>query len=325
MEYKNRAGLLVLIGIPLLLAGVGLAFLGPLEMYCFYFFVEGGRFAYPGFGFGSFMFGFVAAQIVSYYLLAAVLIPLGYGHLRLRRWVRPLVLAVLWTWLVIGIPMALAFLFVLLTNKEPTVLVVAASGILLAASYLVLPWLLIRFYNGHNVRLTLEARDPTPSWIERLPVPVLVVAALMLFYIVVLHVLILFRGITPVFGTWLFDVPGIVVLDASIWFLSLCTWGMLRLRRWAWWGSLIFFGAFSISAIWTLAVSRYLDILSGLRFAPLEVDVLDGMPLQGYHLAALAGAPLLLTVVAVLRARRCFYSGDRAAGNGDHAVAASSL
>ena len=40
-------------------------------MYCFYLFSEGGRFHYEGFGFGSFMFGNIASQIVGYYLIAA--------------------------------------------------------------------------------------------------------------------------------------------------------------------------------------------------------------------------------------------------------------
>jgi hypothetical protein len=60
-------------------------FFGPLEMYCFYLFSEGGHFYYEGFGFGSFMFGNIASQIIGYCLIAAVCVPLGYGHLATRR------------------------------------------------------------------------------------------------------------------------------------------------------------------------------------------------------------------------------------------------
>ena len=72
-------------GILLLLVGFSGAVFGPLEMYAFYLFSEGGRFHFPGFGFGSFMFGLIAVQIMGYYVIALICIPLGYGHWRLRR------------------------------------------------------------------------------------------------------------------------------------------------------------------------------------------------------------------------------------------------
>ena len=78
METRDRRPILVIIGVLLLLVGLGAAFLGPVEMYCFYLFSEGGRFHYDGFGFGSFMFGNIAWQIVGYYLIALVAVPLGY-------------------------------------------------------------------------------------------------------------------------------------------------------------------------------------------------------------------------------------------------------
>ena len=58
--------LLRALGIVFLLIGVASALLGPLELYSFYLFSEGGRFYYEGFGFGSFLFGFIAMQIVGY-------------------------------------------------------------------------------------------------------------------------------------------------------------------------------------------------------------------------------------------------------------------
>ena len=73
------------IGVLCLLGGIAVGALGPVEMYCFYLFSEGGRFHYEGFGFGSFMFGNIAGQIIGYYMIAAVLIPLGYGHLAKAR------------------------------------------------------------------------------------------------------------------------------------------------------------------------------------------------------------------------------------------------
>ena len=89
-SYKDCRIVLFIIGGLLLVGGIAVGFFGPAEMYCFYLFSEGGRFAYEGFGFGSFMFGNIAAQIIGYYLIGIVGVCLGYGHLAMRRWGRAL-------------------------------------------------------------------------------------------------------------------------------------------------------------------------------------------------------------------------------------------
>ena len=43
---------------------------------------------HEGFGFGSFLFANIAVQVGGYYVIAMLLIPLGYGHVRVRRWAR---------------------------------------------------------------------------------------------------------------------------------------------------------------------------------------------------------------------------------------------
>jgi hypothetical protein len=308
-SFKDRHLILAAIGVLLLCVGIGSALLGPAEMYCFYLFTEGGRFGYEGFGVGSFMFGNIAAQIVGYYLIAALCIPLGYGHIRLRRWARTLSLTALWFWLVVGIPLSVIILFVLVTAKELTIVTVLIAVVLLGLLYLVIPGAMIWFYRSRDVRQTFEVRDPRSYWIEHVPMPVLVLCALFLFYIAVLHVAILFGGIFPLFGGLLFGLEGIVALDVAIWGLALLTWGLARRKRWAWWGSLIGLCLLTISTIWAFSASSYLEILSRMHFAPLEMDALDGIPAQGYHLAAFFGLPLLVTLGLVVYARR--YLGQR--------------
>jgi hypothetical protein len=53
MGHRDKSLILIAIGVLSLLAGIGIAFLGPVEVYCFYLFSEGGRFHYEGFGFGD--------------------------------------------------------------------------------------------------------------------------------------------------------------------------------------------------------------------------------------------------------------------------------
>jgi hypothetical protein len=308
LPYKDRSRILKLIGALLLLVGVGAAALGPAEIYCFYLFSEGGPFHYEGFGFGSFMFGNLATQIIGYYVIAILLIPLGYGHLKLRRWARACSLTLLYSWLVLGVPLVIIFLFILFTAKDLSPLAALVALVLLGLSYLLFPPLLIRFYQGWNVRLTFESQDPGSHWIEQRPLPILVLCFLLLFYIIVLHILIFFRGIFPFFGKLLFEMDGILAIDISLLFLVWLLWGVARQRLWAWWGTAIYFGLLAVSSILTLAKSSYSDILSRLSFPPTEVEALDGLPFQGVHFAVLVGIPLILTLGAILLSKRHFGS-----------------
>ncbi|MCK4452182.1 MAG: hypothetical protein KAW49_07060 [Anaerolineae bacterium] len=304
--YKDRGLILTIIGGFLLLAGIAVAFLGPAEMYCFYLFSEGGRFHYKGFGFGSFMFGNIACQIIGYYLIAALCIPLGYGHLKVRRWARTLSLTLLGLWLVVGAPLTVVFFLILVTAKDLSLLAVLIAVIFLALSYLVIPALLIRFYQSRNVRLTFEARDPRSYSIEKLPLPILVLCSLFLFYAIALHVPILFNGIFPLFGVLLFGLQGILLIDFSIMCLLGLAWGALKLKSWAWWGSLIYFVLLTLSLILTLSRYGFSDILAGMVFPPTEMEALQGIPLHGLHIAALIGIPLPITVGLIIFSKRYF-------------------
>jgi hypothetical protein len=306
VEYGDRSLVLVGIGLLMLLVGIVAAFMGPIEMYCFYLFSEGGRLHYEGFGFGSFMFGNIACQIIGYYGVAVVLIPLGYGHVRMRRWARTVSLTLLWLWLVVGLPLATVFLLVLITAKELSLVAVLIAIVLLGLSYFVIPGLFIRFYQGQNVRATFEARDSRSYWIEEFPLPILVLSSLFLFYVVVLHVPIFFNGIFPFFGILLFGLEGFFLIDVSIMLLALLIWGAVRSKVWAWWGSVAYFGLMISSLLLTFLRSSLSDILAGMKFAPTEMEALQGVPLQGPHLAVFFGLPLVVTLGLILFARRCF-------------------
>jgi hypothetical protein len=135
-------------------------------------------------------------------------------------------------------------------------------------------------------------------------VSILVLGGLLLFYIVILHILIFFRGLFPLFGTWQFDIQGIFLIDVSVICLVGLLWGVVRFRTWAWWGALIYFGLLTLSSIWTLATSSLAEILSIMRFPPTEMEALQGLPFTGVHLAAFVGLPLLLTLGVIVFSRR---------------------
>lgn len=311
MSYPDRSRGLRAFGWLLLPAGIAVGWLGPVEMYCFYLFAEGGRFHYAGFGFGSFMFGNIAAQIVGYYLIAVVLVTLGYGHVRLRRWVRPLTLAALGAWWVIGAPLIALALFIWLASKDLTWPVAAGGALAALASYTVIPALLVRFYQGRSVRATLADKGTGSAAWEDFPIPLLTLSALYGFFTVMLHLLILFNGIFPALGRFLFGLPGIVALDFTILSLLVLMWGTLRRHLWAWWGGLIGWGTFTFSTLLTFWRTDYATLLAGLAFPSREVEILDGLPLQGWHMALLFGLPLLLTWGLLLASKRHFGPGGQ--------------
>ena len=304
--HRDRRRPLVLIGLVLLFIGALGAFFGPVEMYCFYLFSEGGRFHYPGFGFGCLMFAVIACQIIGYYLIAAVFIPLGYGHLRARRWTSPLAEALLWFWLVIGPPIAVLGLSALVSFKDYGPIATAASIIICVACYPVLPVLLIPFYRSRNVRLTLSGRDDGRYWTDRTPVPALVLFLLLAFYAVALHAPILLNGVFPLFGTVLRGLNGILALEVLIVWAAAAAWGALRRRPWAWWAALVLFATLSVSTILTLASSTYAELLAALDLPEAEMDIVGDAPIAGWHLAVFFGLPLLATLGAVLASKRHF-------------------
>ncbi len=302
MDYRDRKVALALIGTLLLAVGIPTAFLGPLEMYCFYLFGPNGPFHYDGFGWGSFMFGNIAAQIVGYYLIGIIGIVLGYGHFTARRWAGTLSLVLLRVWLVVGAPLVVVVFFVLLASKDISPLAAGAALVLLALSYLLLPWMMIRFYESRDTQLTLE-QDRNAYWIDKQPISLLVLETLLIFYIVMFHIPILFNGAFPLFGRFRFGYEGILLLDISIAGLVLLLWGTVGRKAWAWWGALVWFTLVTCSTVVTLLSSSYMEILAGMQFPATEVEILDGIPIEGIHLALLTVPSLLATLYVIARAR----------------------
>ena len=308
-NYMDRSLYLRAIGVGLLVVGVTAALFGPVEVYCFYLFSSGGRLHYEGFGFGSLMFANIACQIAGYYLIAALFIPLGYGHLKLRRWARSLTLAGLWAWLIFGVPALVVFFAILAQSKKPSLDTMLIVGSLSLIFYPVLPVILIALYRRRNVRLTFEHHDARVYWAEKLPPAVLVLCFVLVLYAIVLHVPLLFNGLFALPGVLLSGLPGFVLVDLSILCLVCLIWGIVTLRSWAWWGALAYFGFMTLSLMVAMFSFNVSSILSRMAFAPREIEALQGMPLQLYYFAPLVTPPLVATIGLLIYSRRYFRPG----------------
>jgi hypothetical protein len=313
MEYRDRSRLIGWVGAILLLVGFGAAVLGPVEMYCFYLFSEDGRFHFEGFGFGSVVFASIAWQIVGYYMIAFVCIPLGYGHLKSRRWARTVSMAGLGAWLVVGIPLTFITLMLLVAYKPmnlASLFVTGAAGLFL---YPGLPIILLRFYNNRDVCLTFEKRDPQSYWIENIPLPVLTLVILLFFYWMIAHVAIFFNGIFPLFGLLLTGLPGIAATTVVIMCLMVLIWGILKINNWAWWATLVLLCAAIITVVVTLMPLSFQDIVAAVNLPPLELEAMQNVPLRGWHLGLFISLPLIATISLLISVRTYFqYQSETA-------------
>ena len=121
-----------------------------------------------------------------------------------------------------------------------------------------------------------------------------------------MHIALLFNGIFPLFGALRFGFEGIVLIDLSVIYLVCLLWGLLRLRIWAWWGSVVYCGLMAFSSIVALSRASFSDILQGVNFPSTEMEILRGLPFQGFHFAALIGIPLLVALGLIAFSKRYF-------------------
>jgi hypothetical protein len=318
-EFDFLGLILRVLGGAILLGGLGTAFLGPAELYSFYLFSEGGRFHYEGFGFGSFLFAFIAAQIMGYYLIAIAAIPLGYGHLMLRRWARPLMRTLLGFWLVTGLPLTLVTLYTFITFKDPSMVTFLVALPFAFILYPIAPLLLMRFYRSQGIIAAFERQTPEPSWLETIPERVRVLCVLLGFYAIALHIVILLRGVFPMFGVLLSELPGIVAVDAVIWLMLWLVWGLARLKRWAWWGTLTAFALLTLSSLLTFPRYTVADILAQMAFPAYERVIFQNLPFLNSHVTIVAILPLLVTLAVAALAGRDFLRANPGPMPGQHA------
>lgn len=97
-------------------------------------------------------------QIWANYIIALICIPLGYGHLKKYSWIQKISLALLRVWFIVGIPILPILFFIIVTNKEPSLLFIILSAICCLLSYTLIPVLLIKFYKSKTVEMTLNSR-----------------------------------------------------------------------------------------------------------------------------------------------------------------------
>lgn len=316
-NYKIQAFILKAVAVLQIFLGLLAAYYGPLEIYVFYLFSRDGPFFYEGFGVGSFWFALLVMQNMAYYFVAALLLPLGIGTFKLRRWARDLAVRYLWAWLVLGVFLIVnlsllvpAFLRLDQTLVLPRILLVAA---ILGVALILSPLLLLRFYKSKKVRRLFADHDTNSYWLDQYPVALQALLCLSLLGVVVLHLAIFFQGMLPFFGQILLGRPPVYLLSSCIVTLLVLMYGIFRRQLWAWWGMLGYFGTFLVSVLLTFTRYNFYQLVSLMDLPAYEVELLMQWEiLHEYNLAALFALPLLLMLGLLIYSRRYFVrvSGD---------------
>ena len=234
---------------------------------------------------------------LSYSALAIVLVTLGIGSIRARRWAWALTLILAWFWLIVGV-LATVFLTAVLPSSFVVGLRRAATAnpgagnlpigvtaviltfvIVLVAVFLVaIPLALVLFYRRKDVEATCKHRDPVERWTDRCPLPVL--AASLIFGGAVPYYLLLSftTPLVPFFGKYLTGVAGAIgclVLAAVDGFLAV--W-FFRVRRLGWWVGMVWVVLRTISAAITFGRGNLLEAYSHLGWKPAQIEAMSSSP-----------------------------------------------
>jgi hypothetical protein len=309
---------LKLIGIALVFVGLLGAYYGPLEIWVFYLFSQGGQFYYEGFQVGSLWFAYLVIQNSGYYLVAVLALPLGIGHLKLHRWALTLARLYAWVWMGFGI-LLLGNLVALL----PTVTQLGVEqadwytriwivGGVSVAGLVIAPLLVLWFYNRPEVKAAFEAREVPSSWIEKTPFTLLPVLLLLSLQILVLHYVIFLQGIFPLFGRVIVGRPNVYWISLVILVTGILMYGLARLKPWAWWGTCGLTAALALSTGMTLPRYSFYELVSKLNLPAYEWEFVDQMVvLHDFHLTSLVVVPLLAALGLLLHSKRYFSAHSK--------------
>jgi hypothetical protein len=237
----------------------------------------------------------------------------GLGAARKRRWSRPVMLTLAWSWLLGGalllllLPRALEAAVAVGGGSSPAELAPVVEAVLLGLGawlLVLLPALFVIAFHDRDLRLTLQAADPGPSWTESCP-PTVLGLSLSLAATAILSLPLAFRPVVPLFGHLVTGGPGLGLLAAGAAACAYLARATYRLRPAGWWGATLLTGLVGVSLLWTLGAVPPGEWAAALGYTG-EQAALAGALLGGPSALATAGAALALGLGYMVAVRRHF-------------------
>ncbi len=264
-------------------------------------------------------------SVIVYGILAAMLITLGIGSCKMRRWARALSLVLGWSWLVVGVVSVAVMAFTLpsiLSNPLPQgqtlpeparLAVMIFSLIVMGVVMVVVPGVLVFFYQSRHVKATCEVRDPTRRWTDACPLPVLGLSLwLWLGAVSMLMMPWSSNGVLPVFGRLLSGIGGSLcyVGLALLWGYS--AWSVYRLRIIGWWITIAVICVGVVSAAVTFMRIDLIEIYRTMGYPESQIEMMKQFSIvQGHYMIYFMVAGVVPMLGFLLFVRHYFRTGDR--------------
>jgi hypothetical protein len=265
---------------------------------------------------GSFWFAALVVQNIGYYIIAALFLPVGIGHLKQCRWALTFTQLYLWFWLGVGVLLLSSFIslipsiFKLEQNQDGLLLQTITIGVFLLFALVLLPVFGLWFYRSEKVKSVFGERDTKTYWTERYPFPLLALLLLYVIIIVVLHLAIFLQGLFPLFGQIMLGRPSAYVIALCILILGILIYGTVRLEKWAWWVSVVYVSLLAVSSAMSFSNYSFYDIIQMMNLPAYEMDLLDKMIVfHDMHITGLVVVPLGIALGLLVYSKR--YFGQR--------------
>jgi hypothetical protein len=230
----------------------------------------------------------IIPAILIYGLLAVVLVWLGVGSMMARRWARALLLIFSWSWLTIGVISTGVMVLVLpqvmevisATNPpgQPEVpaaaktLMLVVPMLMIGVIYVLLPAAWVLFYRSSHVKATCEVYDPVVRWTDRCPLPLLAVSLWLAFSVpTMLMMAVAFKGVLPMFGSFVFGPPGSALCILIALLLGYSAWAFYKLDLRGWWIIVVSIVLFSISAFITYSRHDLMELYSLMGYPEEQI------------------------------------------------------
>ena len=311
-QHKDRRGGLIAFGVAQIFLGLLCAlFVGLM--------VVGQTMAAQSTG-GSPNFRMLAFSFAFYGVMAVILVWLGLGSIRTRRWARALSLVLAWSWLLIGI-VSVVFSALLLPqmmrafaggNAGPPpiarLMMVVIPLVILGIFFIVVPGSMVLFYQSKHVQATCEARDPARRWTDACPLPVLAVSLWLGFgALSMLFMPWAYHGVMPFFGILLSGVSGSLMLLAMAGLWSYAAWAFYRLKATGWWVVFITLAVFSVSSVVTFLQVDIKEMYQLMGVPEEQIRLIGQFPLfKSKVLAVWTGLSFGLVLGYLLYVKRFF-------------------
>ncbi len=233
-------------------------------------------------------------NVLTYGLAAAVLLTLGIGSIRARRWAWAINLTVSWMGLIFGSIVTVGMTVLLpksfmaaikaasATNPDAPALPTTAVAVILtfiiafcAFFTIVVPIAFVVFFRRKDVEQTVKQRDPVQRWTDRCPLPLLAVVLLFFAGAAYLFLMSFTTPIFPMFGRYLIGWRGGICLLVTAVIDAIVAFSLLRLRMAGWWAAVVLVVLRSLAAITTFRRGNLLAAYSKMGWSQEQLRMMN--------------------------------------------------